>query len=64
MKNQLISNEELLVSNMLEILTIIRILTRKGITTEHEIKKLNREMTEKIRRMSKEVTLIDHLSGG
>jgi len=36
-KNQIVSNEELLVSNMLEIQAIIRILKKKGITTEDEI---------------------------
>lgn len=36
-KNQLVSNEELLVSNMLEIQALIRILERKGITTQSEI---------------------------
>lgn len=36
-KNQLVSNEELILSNMLEIQGLIRILTRKGITTEDEI---------------------------
>jgi hypothetical protein len=37
MSNQLISDQELLVSNMLEIQAIIKILTRKGITNEDEI---------------------------
>jgi hypothetical protein len=67
MTNQIFFNEELIVSNMLEIQSLIRILTRKGITDEDEIlgaiKKLKREMTEKIRRMSKEVNLCGHLSG-
>ncbi len=36
-KNQIVSNEELLVSNMLEIQALIRILERKGITTQSEI---------------------------
>ena len=36
-KNQIVSNEELLVSNMLEIQALIRILKQKGITTEDEI---------------------------
>jgi hypothetical protein len=35
--SELISNEELLVSNMLEIQAVIKILTRRGITTEDEI---------------------------
>ena len=57
-KNQLISNDEILISNMLEIEAIIQILERKGITTKdeimEEIKKLPVEMDEKIRKMSKE----------
>ena len=36
-KNQLVSNEELILSNMLEIQALIRILERKGITTQSEI---------------------------
>ena len=52
MNNQIVSNEELLVSNMLEIQAIIRILKQKGITTEDEIlrevQKLKVEMDEKI----------------
>ena len=36
-ENRLITDQELLVSNMLEIQAIIRILVRKGITTEDEI---------------------------
>ena len=56
--NKLVSNEELLVSNMLEIQALIRILTRKGITDEDEIltevKKLQVEMEEKIRKSGRE----------
>ena len=37
MNDKFVSNEELLVSNMLEIQAIIRILKRKGITDENEI---------------------------
>ncbi len=37
MKNQIVSNQELIFSNMLEIQAIIRILKRKGITDENEI---------------------------
>lgn len=36
-KNQLVSNEELLVSNMLEIQALTRILEKKVITTQDEI---------------------------
>ncbi|MCZ2223871.1 MAG: hypothetical protein LC122_09605 [Chitinophagales bacterium] len=57
-KNQLVSNEELILSNMLEIQAIVRILTRQGITTEDEILrevfKLKLEMEEKIKSSSKE----------
>ena len=35
--SEIISNQELLVSNMLEIQALIRILQNKGITTEDEI---------------------------
>lgn len=35
--NKLVSNEELILSNMLEIQALIRILTKKGLTTEDEI---------------------------
>lgn len=57
-KNQLVSNEELLLSNMLEIQALIRILSKRGITTEDEILrevfKLKLEMEEKIKKQSKE----------
>ena len=53
MGNPIISNQELLVSNMLEIQAIIKILTRKGITNEdeimEEIKKLQDEVNEKVK---------------
>ena len=56
--SEIISNQELLVSNMLEIQAIIRILKRKGITDENEIleevKKLKVEMEEKIKKSSRE----------
>ncbi len=58
MGNQIISNQELLVSNMLEIQALIRILKKKGITTENEIleevKLLKVELDEKIRKMGRE----------
>ena len=47
-KNQLVSKDEKLISNMLEIQAIINILELKGITTKDEI------MDEQIRKMSKE----------
>jgi hypothetical protein len=57
-KNQLISDQELLVSNMLEIQAIIKILTRKCITTEDEIMeeiiKLRDELNEKVKKLGKE----------
>jgi len=53
MSNKLVSNEEILISDMLEIQAIIRILKRKGITNEdeilEEIKKLKVEMDEKLK---------------
>jgi hypothetical protein len=55
--NQIVSNEELILSNMLEIQAIIRILERRGITTEgeilEEVKKLKIEMEERIKNNSK-----------
>ncbi len=51
---EIISNQELLVSNMLEIQALIRILERKGITNYDEIleevKKLQVEKEEKIKK--------------
>ena len=56
--SEIISNQELLVSNMLEIQALIRILERKGITNQDEIleevKKLQAEMEEKVKRMGRE----------
>jgi hypothetical protein len=56
--NNIITNTEILVSNMLEIQAVIRILQRKGIIDEdeilEEIKKLQKEMEEKIKQVSKE----------
>ena len=56
--SEIISNQELLVSNMLEIQALIRILKRKGITDEDEIlmevKKLKAEMEEKVRKSGRE----------
>ena len=55
---RLVSNEELILSNMLEIQALIRILTQKGITSEDEILrevlKLKEEMEDKIRKSGKE----------
>ena len=56
--SEIINNQELLVSNMLEIQALIRILERKGITNQDEIleevKKLQVEMEEKIKKMGRE----------
>jgi len=57
-QNKIVSNEELIVSNMLEIQALIRILERKGITNQDEIltevKKLQVEMEAKIKKMGRE----------
>ena len=56
--SEIISNEELIFSNMIEIQAIIKILTKKGITTEDEIldevKLLKAEMEEKIKKSGRE----------
>ena len=56
-KNQLISYDELLTTQMLQIEGIVRILIKKGIATEdgllEEVRILKIEMAEKIRKMSK-----------
>ena len=56
--SEIISNQELLVSNMLEIQAIIRILKRKGITDENkileEVNKLQVEMEAKVKKMGRE----------
>jgi hypothetical protein len=58
MANEIVTNQELLVSNMLEIQALIRILNRKGITSEDEILKeveqLRDEMEVKIKKMGRE----------
>ena len=38
-RNQLVTNQELIITNMLEINALIRILKRKGITDEEEVLK-------------------------
>ena len=57
-KNQIVTNQELIISNMLEINALIRILRRKGITDEDEVvkevEKLKIEMDELVKKMSKE----------
>ena len=56
--SEIISNQELLVSNMLEIQALIRILEWKGITNKveilEEVKKLQVEMDEKVKKMGRE----------
>jgi len=58
MAREIVNNQELLISNMLEIQALIRILKKKGITTEDEILKeieqLKDEMEVKIRKMGRE----------
>ena len=58
MDNELVSDQELLLSNMLEIQALIKILEKKGITNQEEIleevKKLQIEMEYKMKKMSKE----------
>jgi len=57
-KNHILTNQELLVSNMLEIQALILILERRGITTRDEIlkemEKLKVEMDGLVKKMSKE----------
>jgi len=54
MPNDIVSNQELLVSNMLEIQALIRILERKGITDKdeilNEVKILKAELEEQVRK--------------
>ena len=58
MSGSIVSNEELIYSNMLEIQALIRILTRKGITAEdeimEEIEKIRDEVNAKVKKMGKE----------
>jgi len=56
--NRIVSDEELIVSNMLEIQTLIRILKKKGITNEDEIleevKALKVELDDRIKKTGRE----------
>ena len=58
MNEKIVTNQELLVSNMFEIQALIRILTKRGITNEdevmEEIKALQLEVNEKVKKMGKE----------
>ena len=55
MAGKVVNNTEILVSNMLEIEAVIRILVKKGITTEdevlEEVKLLQVELEDKIKKM-------------
>lgn len=57
-KNPLITNEELIYSNMLQTEALLRVLINKGITTMdevmNEVTKLQSEMQEKIKKNSLE----------
>ena len=57
-ENRLISNNELIYTNMLQIEAIMRVLVKKGITSEEEVMneiiKLKMEMDQKIRKGSLE----------
>ena len=57
-QNPIVTYEELVVSNMLEIQAVIRILERKKLINQDEIQEevgmLKKEMEEKIRRFGKE----------
>ena len=54
----MVSLEELVLSNMLEVQALIKILERKGLITQDEIltevELLKKEMEEKIRKMGRE----------
>ena len=56
--NSIVSNEEIIVSNMLQIEAIVRVLEQKNIATADEIldevKKLKVEMEERIKKNSRE----------
>ena len=58
MDHTIATNQDLIVSNMLEIQAIIRILTKKGITIQdeimEEIKMLKVELYDKVKKSSKE----------
>jgi flagellar motor switch protein FliG len=58
MSGDIVTNDELIYSNMLEIQALIRILTRIGITTEdeimQEIEKIRDEVNDKLRKLGKE----------
>lgn len=58
MNEKIVTNQELLVSNLLEIQALIRILTKRGITNEdevlEEVKALQLEVNEKVKKMGKE----------
>lgn len=61
MDQKIVFNQGLIISNMLEIQALIRILIKKGITNEDEVledvKALQLEMNEKIKRWGKKIDL-------
>jgi hypothetical protein len=61
MENKIVTNEELIVSNMLEIQALIRILNNKGLVTEDEIleevKTLKLEMEKKLKRWAEKTNV-------
>ncbi|MFC2083664.1 hypothetical protein ACFLS9_01270 [Bacteroidota bacterium] len=56
-KNPLISNEELIYSNMLQLEAVCRVLEKKGIMSQeellNEVQKVKIEMEEKIKKNTK-----------
>lgn len=58
MNKEIVSYEDLIISNMLEIQAIVRILKRRNFLTEEElleeVKDLQAEMQDLIKKMSKE----------
>lgn len=58
MNEKIVTNQELLVSNMLEVQALIRIPTKKGITNEdevlEEVKASQLEVNENVKKMGKE----------
>jgi hypothetical protein len=58
MGNQIVSNEELLISNMLELDALRRVLVKKGLITDdevlEEVKEVRKELGDKVKRSSRE----------
>ena len=57
-QNKIVSNEELILANLMEIEALRRVLVKKNLITESEVfekvKEVKKEMEDKIKRMSKE----------